>query len=80
MNRSHCTPSPAARNPELIEREIEPKPALRSDRVEFLSDEDRAEMALQHPPIDFDVEAWFALEQAEDGQSREHGIAECWYG
>ena len=80
MNRSPRNPAPAARNPELIQHEIEPKAALRNDRSAFLNDDDRAERTLQHTPADFDIEAWFALEQAEDDQSREHGIAECWYG
>ena len=63
-----------------IGREIESKAAPRGDRREFRSDDDRAERALQHAPADFDIQAWFALEQAEDDQSRERGIAECWYG
>lgn len=80
MNPSHRERTPAARNPELIDREIEPKAALRSDRCELPSDDDRAERALQHVPADFDIEAWFALEADGDERSRDHGIAECWYG
>jgi hypothetical protein len=80
MNRSHRDRTPAARNPELIEREIEPKAALRSDRREFLGDDDRTELSLQDAAAEFDIEAWFALDQAEDDESRERCIAECWYG
>lgn len=80
MNLPHRSRTPALRDSNLIEREIEPKAALRSDQREFLSDDDGAERALQHAPAEFDIEAWFALEQSDDVQSHEHGIAECWYG
>jgi hypothetical protein len=60
-------------------REIEPKVALEDEWLARL--EGDAEKALHHRPQndpDFDIAAWFALD--DDEQAHAPCMTECWYG
>ena len=59
--------------------DIESKIALEDEWSARL--EDRTEQVLHHSPQndpDFDIAAWFALDQDENAEMR--GMTECWYG
>jgi hypothetical protein len=79
-------PAPPNASPEQagsrsVELKRAPAEAWRA-RAEDRIDEILAAQAREHPEQadDFDIAAWFAVEEEDEHAGHERCIAECWYG